>query len=223
MSSNAQGGTRRKLRQLIGSLRGTEQLGVAEGQGEYSPARWRRQQESTINLLCIGAEDVGTRHEVQIGYDNPDHWNNHEQLVECKTTRYTTKGMPQYRNATIQWRRQKKYNHCAISLGITEFIDARQQSETLGGCRGHFKLLPAITLDEISHAILYREGYLLCSGFDSYLGRCSRGRVQGYPYYRSVQCISTCVRSLEVNQHVCTCGLNGVINEPGTNAALAQD
>ena len=54
-------------------------------------------------------------------------------------------------------------------------------------------------------------------------GDAVEGGVQGYLQYRNAQNVSTCVRSLEVNQHVCTCGLNDVINEPGTNVALAQD
>ena len=55
-----------------------------------------------------------------------------------------------------------------------EFNYARPLRETLGECRGNFGLQPAVTLDEIRRIVLYRDRYLLCSRFDSYLGRCSR-------------------------------------------------
>ena len=72
-------------------------------------------------------------------------------------------------------------HHCAISLtrrANDELVlhDNRFQNETLGGCRGFpVRLHLATIIALVSHILMYREGYLLCSRFDSYLGRCCRG------------------------------------------------
>ena len=82
--------------------------------------------------------------------------------------------------------------HCAIPLTSRandeldmHMHDNLPQSEIPGGCRGTFvQFQRATILALVSHILMYREGYHLCSRFDSYLGRCRRGRGgggQGYP------------------------------------------
>ena len=50
----------------------------------------------------------------------------------------------------------------------------------------------------------------------------SRG-VQGYPYYRNVQNVSTHVWSPERNRHTCSCGFNGVMGRAQTLLWLKVD
>ena len=78
--------------------------------------------------------------------------------------------------------REYYYNTTTLKeVDTKEFGYARPQDETLEECRGSVRLQPASTLETIRNAVLYRDGYHLCSRFDSYLGRCSRGGCKDIP------------------------------------------
>ena len=140
---------RRQMRQLVEPPQGTEPLGVAERRMEYSFVKWK-----------LPREDNEAHHKAR--------YNRYERKCGFE------------------------YYHCAIPLEAKvngELNNARPlhtqlqyqllQRETLGKCRGQCWLQSAITLEGISNVILYRGRYHLCSRFDSYLGRCSRGGVGG--------------------------------------------
>ena len=69
--------------------------------------------------------------------------------------------------------------HCATPLNRMSWYwinYARpKHNATRGGCQIFLRLGRATILALVSHILMYREGYHLCSRFDSYLGRCSRG------------------------------------------------
>ena len=115
------------------------------------------------------------------------------------------------------WRGQPKASNKNGIVEITVFVGMgpRQTLEALG------KKLNALNTfydhsESPCYAKLSVQGDIHCAPQRLSSRGCSRGGVQGYSYNRNVQNINTCVRSLEVNQHVCTCGRNDVMSRAQT-------